>query len=64
MTVPDIQATYIEVSAEVRYWEDAKINGKEDSDGSLVPFRRGDLWCPVICLEDGLVMNWPAGMIA
>ncbi len=27
MTVPDIQATYIEVSAEVRYWEDTRITG-------------------------------------
>lgn len=62
--MPDIQATYIEVSAEVRYWEDTKINGQEDSEGDLVPFRRGDLWCPVIRLEDGMVMDWPAGMIA
>ncbi|HBN9704576.1 TPA: hypothetical protein L3939_006554 [Pseudomonas aeruginosa] len=64
MIVPDIQATYIEVSAEVRYWEDAKINGQEDTAGDLAPFRRGDLWCPVIRLEDGIVMDWPAGMIA
>jgi len=62
--VPDIQATYIEVSAEVRYWEDANINGLEDSAGDLVPFRRGDLWCLVIRLEDGLVMDWPARMTA
>jgi len=62
--VPDIQATYIEVSAEVRYWEGTKINGQEDIAGDLVPFRRGDLWCPVIRLEDGLVMDWPARMTA
>lgn len=60
----DIQATYIEVSAEVRYWEGAKINGQEDSEGDLVPFRRGDLWCPVIRLEDGMVTDWPAGIVA
>jgi hypothetical protein len=53
--------TYIEVSAEVRYWEDATVNGTEDSDGSLIPFKRGDLWCPVIRLSDGVGMDWPPG---
>lgn len=52
---------YIEVSAGVRYWEDASVNGVEDSNGSLIPFKRGECWCPVIRLEDGMVMDWPAG---
>lgn len=56
--------SYIEVSAEVRYWEDTLVNGQEDTDGTLIPYRRGDLWCPVIRLEDGMVMNWPEGMTA
>jgi hypothetical protein len=54
-------ADFIEVSAEVRYWEDATVNGVEDADGSLIPLKRGDLWCPVIRLSDGMVMDWPAG---
>lgn len=53
--------TYIEVSAEVRYWEDATVNGSEDHDGSLIPFKHGSLWCPVIRLNDGTVMDWPTG---
>ena len=56
--------TYIEVSAEVRYWEDAAINGIEDTDGTLTPFRKGNSWCPVIRLTDGMVMDWPAGLTA
>jgi hypothetical protein len=32
---------YIEVEAEVRYWEDASVNGQEDTDGKLMPFRFG-----------------------
>jgi hypothetical protein len=56
--------TYIEVSAQVRYWEDAAINGTEDTDGTLTPFRNGNNWCPVIRLADGVVMDWPAGMTA
>lgn len=59
-----IDAKYIEVRAEVRYWEDAEINGVEDVDGSLVPFRRGDLWCPIIRLADGAIMGWSKGTTA
>jgi len=55
---------YIEVSAGVRYWDDSSINGQEDADGTLTPFRKGDAWCPVIRLSDGLVMDWPVGMTA
>jgi hypothetical protein len=55
---------YIEVSAAVRYWEDATINGEDDTEGTLTPFRRGNLWCPVIRLADGQVMDWPEGMEA
>lgn len=55
---------YIEVSAGVRYWEDATINDQEDINGTLTPFRKGNDWCPVIRLSDGMVMDWPAGMTA
>lgn len=55
---------YIEVCAGVRYWEDAAINGTDDENGVLTPFRRGDNWCPVIRLIDGVVMEWPAGTVA
>lgn len=59
-----MKPVYIEVSAGVRYWDDATINEQTDDEGTLTPFRRGDLWCPVIRLADGLVMDWPAGMTA
>lgn len=59
-----MSATYIEVSAEVRYWEDATINGADDIGGTLTPFKRGELWCPVIRLADGQVMEWPTGTVA
>lgn len=52
---------FIEVRAEVRYWEDATVNGIEDNGGALVPLRDGDLWAPVIRLSDGAVMGWPEG---
>lgn len=59
-----MQANYIEVEAEVRYWEDATVNGQEDTDGTLMPFRFGDKWCPVIRLSDGWIVNWPKGTTA
>lgn len=54
-------AAYIEVEADVRYWEDATVNGAEDERGELIPFRFGKLWCPVIRLADGWVVGWPEG---
>ena len=54
-----MQATYIEVSAGVRYWDDATVNGTTDTDGTLIPLRKGDNWEPVIRLADGMVMDWP-----
>lgn len=57
-------AEYIEVCAGVRYWEDASVNGVDDEQGILIPFRNCDSWCPIIRLSDGRVMDWPDGMTA
>lgn len=62
-----MDAVYIEVSAGVRYWEDARVNGVEDEDGSRIPCRydrTGDYWCPIIRLSDGQFVDWPAGVEA
>lgn len=57
------KAQFVEVSAEVRYWEDADLNGTTDVEGKI-PLRRGDLWEPVIELATGRVLNWPDGTAA
>lgn len=57
----DIEVTAIQLSAGVRYWEDADVNDTEDADGTLIPFRNGDNWEPVIELDTGRVRNWPEG---
>lgn len=51
----------LHVVAEVRYWEDATINGVEDKDGDLIPWRDkdADLWVPVIDINEGRILNWP-----
>jgi hypothetical protein len=60
----EVPVKYLKVEAGVRYWEDATVNGEEDSDGGLIPFRNGGCWSPVIDLETGTVENWPGGTVA
>lgn len=60
----EFEVVAIRVSAEVRYWEDATVNGVEDTGGTLIPFRTATLWEPVIDLETGRVRDWPAGTTA
>lgn len=54
------RAVYLLVDAGVRYWEDCEVNGVEDLNGDLIPFRNGDRWQPVIRLADGHIEGWPA----
>tara|TARA_A100000172_G_C3044260_1_gene111852 strand:+ start:26293 stop:26715 length:423 start_codon:yes stop_codon:yes gene_type:complete len=49
------------VEANVRYWEDATVNGVEDENGDLIPCKLGDTWKPIIDLETGLITNWEKG---
>ena len=60
----EFNPSFLIVHAAVRYWEDATVNGAEDTDGSLIPMREDDLWKPTIALEDGLVVGWPIGTTA
>lgn len=61
----DSNPCFIKVEAGVRYWEDMVINGEEVSpNGCHVPFKKGDLWCPVIRIDDGNVVDWPKGVNA
>lgn len=57
-------ARYLHVEADVRYWEDATVNGTEDTDGTLIPRRQGDTWKPAIRLADGQILDWPEGTTA
>ncbi|KVP96575.1 hypothetical protein WJ97_11860 [Burkholderia ubonensis] len=58
------QARYLKVSAAVRYWEDASVNGVDDVDGTRIPFRTGDIWLPIIDLVEGRLLDWPDGVEA
>lgn len=57
-------ATHIDVEAEPRYWDDARVNGVVDEDGTLIPGRAGDLWVARIELATGIIVGWPNGTTA
>lgn len=59
-----VAVKFLKVEAGVRYWEDASVNGQEDSEGELIPCREGENWSPIIELETGIIQNWPADTIA
>ena len=53
------------VKANVRYWEDSYINGKSDTEkGDNMPCKIGNLWCPEIEIETGVILNWAKGNTA
>lgn len=60
----EAEVTTLDVSAGVRYWEDGIVNGVEDTEGKLIPCRKGDMWAPVIDLQTGVIQDWPAGVKA
>lgn len=60
----EVEAKTFALKAEVRCWEDAEVNGVEDTDGDLIPFREDDLWCPIIDIDTGIIKDWPQGTSA
>jgi len=59
-----VDVKFLKAECGVRYWEDATVNGIDDEDGTLIPCREDDAWCPVIDLETGVIQNWRTGVIA
>lgn len=59
-----VVAHFLQADCGVRYWEDAEVNGVDDEDGKLIPFRVGDGWRPLIELDTGRIIDWPAGTTA
>ncbi len=58
-TKVDIKTLHVKAGA--RYWEDATVNGVEDTEGDLIPCRNGDYWEPIIDVETGKIINWKEG---
>jgi len=60
----EVDVKYLKVSANVRYPEDASVDGVEDENGELMPLMDDETWCPVIDLETGIIIDWPKGTTA
>lgn len=60
----EVELKSLSVTANVRYWEDATINGVDDEEGTLTPCKKGECWCPEIDIETGKINNWVDGVVA
>lgn len=60
----EVELKMLSVKANVRYWEDAKVNGVKDDAGQLIPCRENDMWCPTIDISTGIITNWKQGVVA
>jgi hypothetical protein len=63
-TIKEVEVKYLKVDVGVRYWEDSTVNGQEDANGDLIPFRKDDRWKILIDVETGIIKEWPAGTVA
>lgn len=57
----DVKTVLVEAGV---HWEDATVNGIEDTDGGRIPCRVGNLWCPEIDIDTGIITNWTKGVTA
>lgn len=64
LTTKEVNFTHLKIRCGARCWEDAHVNGVEDAEGTLIPLREGDYWCPTINLETGAITDWPTGTTA
>lgn len=61
----EVEIKYLKVTAHVRYWEDAEVNGaEEDDDNPTIPFNDKETWTPVIDVDSGCIVDWPQGVTA
>lgn len=60
----DFDVKFLQAKVGARYWEDGTVNGKEDTNGDLMPCRNGDNWEPLINIETGKIVNWEQGKTA
>ena len=64
ISIVEINLTTLSVVCKPRYWEDTKVNGVFDTDGTLIPLRFVDRWVFNIDLDTGIIKDWPKGTTA
>jgi hypothetical protein len=60
----EVDVRTLKVAADVRYYEDATVNGVADVDGLLIPCKSGKTWMPEIDIASGMIKNWEQGKTA
>lgn len=61
----EVNAVILLAEMAPRYWEDASVNGVEETDEDpQIPLRDGDLWTLRILIDEGRILDWPAGVTA
>jgi len=60
----EVEITILEIKAQIRSWENAIVNGIEDTNGDLIPCRYGDSWQPKIDIDNGIIVDWEQGKTA
>ena len=60
-----VDVRFLQVDADVRYWEDGTVNGENDSDDRpTMPFASANGWRPLIEVDTGAIVGWPGGTTA
>jgi hypothetical protein len=60
----EVDVKYCQLNVQPRYWEDATVNGVEDTDGTLLPCKSENMWKPLIDIDAGVIVNWEIGKTA
>jgi hypothetical protein len=60
----EVELKTLVVKAHIRYYENAIVNGIEDTKGDLIPCKVGQIWCPIIDIDSGVITNWVQGVKA
>lgn len=63
-TEVEVEAILLCVEAGVRYYEDGDVDGVVDEKGDLIPCKVGEMWCPIIHIDSGVITNWRQGVTA
>lgn len=63
----EIDVKYLEIDANIRYWEDADVNGvDEQEDNPTIPFsdKVTGRWNLIVDVDSGSIVDWPTGTTA
>ena len=60
-----VDFTILKLYAGVRSWHYTKVNNVNDTtNGDNIPCKEGKLWCPIINIDTGIIVNWKKGITA